>query len=192
MFSYKNKYFLIIENIKDIDLRNIKLINKYIIIYRNNGKIENNIDKLVKFRRLCKSKKIEFYVSNDEKLTSILRADGLYISAHNSSLRLAKLKRSNYKIIGSAHNIKELNIKILQGCSAIIFSRLFKVSNQFKKGFMGIVKFNLFQLSRKENLVPLGGINLSNLTKLKIVKSNSFAVFSEVKKKPTKLFSRLF
>ena len=191
MFAFKNKYFLIIENIKDIDLRNIKLINKYIIIYRNTDKIEN-IDKLVRFRRYCKSKKIDFYVSNDEKLTSDLKADGLYISAHNKNLRLAKLKKSNYKIIGSAHNIKELNIKMLQGCSSIIFSRLFKVSDPLKKGFLGVIKFNLFKLSRKENLVPLGGINLSNLTKLKMVKSNSFALLSEIKKKPAKLFNRLF
>ena len=191
MFTIKNKYFLIIENIKDIDLRNIKLINRYIIIYRNSGKIEN-IDKLVRFRRYCKSKKIDFYVSNDEKLTSDLRADGLYISAHNTNLRLAKLKKSNYKIIGSAHNVKELNIKILQGCSSIIFSRLFKASHPFKKSSLGVIKFNLFKLSRKENLVPLGGINLSNLTKLKMVKSNSFALLSEIKKKPAKLFNRLF
>ena len=40
MFAYKNKYFLIIENIKDIDLRNIKIRNKFIIIYRNNNKKE--------------------------------------------------------------------------------------------------------------------------------------------------------
>ncbi len=191
MFTFKNKYFLIIESIKDIDLRNIKLINRYIIIYRNTHKIEN-IDKLVRFRRYCKSKKIDFYVSNDEKLTSDLKADGLYISAHNRNLRLAKLKKSNYKIIGSAHNIKELNIKMLQGCSSIIFSRLFKVSDPLKKGFLGVIKFNLFKLSRKENLVPLGGINLSNLTKLKMVKSNSFALLSEIKKKPAKLFNRLF
>ena len=191
MFTIKNKYFLIIENIKDIDLRNIKLINRYIIIYRNSGKIEN-IDKLVRFRRYCKSKKIDFYVSNNEKLTSDLKADGLYISAHNTNLRLAKLKKSNYKIIGSAHNIKELNIKILQGCSDIIFSRLFKVSYSFKKSFLGVIKFNLLKLSRKENLIPLGGINLSNLTKLKMVRSNSFALLSEIKKKPAKLFNRLF
>ncbi len=191
MFTYKNKYFLIIESIKDIDLRNIKLINKYIVIYRNNGKIEN-IDKLLRFRRQCKSKKIDFYISNDEKLTADLRADGLYISAHNTSLRLAKLKKCNYKIIGSAHNIKELNIKLLQGCSDIIFPRLFKVAHPLKKGFLGIIKFNLFKLSRKENLVPLGGINLSNLTKLKMVRSNSFALLSEIKKKPAKLFNRLF
>ena len=191
MFTFKNKYFLIIENIKDIDLRNIKLINKYIIIYRNTNKIEN-IDNLLKFRSYCRIKKIDFYVSNNEKLTSDLKADGLYISAYNKNLRLAKLKRSNFKIIGSAHNIKELNIKVLQGCSSVIFSRLFEVSSPFKKGFMGVIKFNLFRLSRKENLVPLGGINLSNLNKLKMVKSGSFALLSEIKKKPAKLFNRLF
>ena len=191
MLAFKNKYFLIIENIKDIDLRNIKLINRYIIIYRNSNKIED-IDRLVKFRRYCKSKKIDFYVSNNEKLASNLKADGLYISAHNTNLRLAKLKKSNYKIIGSAHNIKELKIKILQGCSSIIFSRLFKVDHPFKSGFLGVIRFNLFKLSRKEDLIPLGGINLSNLTKLKMVQSNSFALLSEIKKKPAKLFNRLF
>ncbi len=191
MFTFKKKYFLIIENIKDIDLRNIKLINKYTIIYRNTDKIDN-INNLIKFRRYCKAKKIDFYVSNDEKLITILRADGLYISAHNRNLGLVKLKQSNFKIIGSAHNIKELNTKILQGCSSVVFSRLFKVKNPLKKGFMGVIKFNLFKLSRRENLVPLGGINLSNLNKLKMVKSNSFALLSEIKKKPAKLFNRLF
>ena len=191
MFTFKNKYFLIIENIKDIDLKNIKLINRYIIIYRNTNKIKN-IDNLLKFRRDCRSKKIDFYISNNEKLTSDLKADGLYISAHNKNLRLAKLKRSNFKIIGSAHNIKELNIKMLQGCSSVIFSRLFEVTSPYKKGFMGVIKFNLFRLSRKEDLVPLGGINLSNLNKLKTVKSSSFALLSEIKKKPAKIFNRLF
>ena len=191
MFTFKNKYFLIIENTKDIDLKNIKLINRYIIIYRNTNKIEN-IDNLIRFRRYCRSKKIDFYITNNEKLTSKLKADGLYISAHNQNLRLAKLKRSNFKMIGSAHNIKELNIKMLQGCSSVIFSRLFEVSSPFKKGFMGVIKFNLFRLSRKENLVPLGGINLSNLNKLKMVKSSSFALLSEIKKKPAKIFNRLF
>ena len=191
MFSFKNKYFLIIESIKDLNLRNIKLINKYIIIYRNKGKIEN-IEELIKFRRKCKSKKIDFFVSNNKKLSILLKADGLYISAHNLDLRLAKLKKSNFKIIGAAHNIKELNIKILQGCSDIVFSRLFKVSHPFKKGYLGVVKFNLFGLTRKTNLVPLGGINLDNLNKLKMVKSRSFALLSEIKKKPVKIFNRLF
>ena len=105
----KKKYFLIIENIKDIDLSNIKLTNKFIIIYRNKNKIDN-IEKLLKFRRNCKAKKIEFYISNDSKLMVFLNADGLYISAHNINLKLSRFRNSNYKIIGSAHNVKELNL----------------------------------------------------------------------------------
>jgi len=191
MFAFKNKYFLIIESIKDIDLSNIKNSNKFVIIYRNKNKIEN-LDKLLRFRRICRAKKIEFYVANDIKLMSVLKADGLYISAFNKNLNLIKFKNSNYKIIGSAHNIKELQIKILQGCSNVIFSRLFKTKYKFKKNFLGIIKFNLFKMSRKEHLVPLGGINLSNLNKTKTVKCNSFGLLSEIKKKPAKIFSRLF
>ena len=191
MFVYKKNYFLIIENIKDIDLSNIKLINKFAIIYRNKNK-NHNIEKLLKFRRYCKAKKIDFYISNNFKLMVSLNADGLYISSHNTDLSLSRIKNSNYKIIGSAHNIKELNLKIIQGCSHFIYSRLFNTNYKFKKGFMGIVKFNLLKLSRKENLVPLGGINMKNLNKLNLVKSNSFVLLSEIKKKPAKIFSRLF
>ena len=61
MFIIKNKYFLIIENIKDIDLKNIKIINKFFIIYRNNKKV-NELDELLRFRLKCKSKSIKFYV----------------------------------------------------------------------------------------------------------------------------------
>tara|TARA_B110000914_G_scaffold216627_1_gene221821 strand:- start:159 stop:734 length:576 start_codon:yes stop_codon:yes gene_type:complete len=191
MFAYKNKYFLLIENIKDIDLNNIKLTNKFIIIYRNKNK-NFNINKLIKFRQHCKAKKIDFYVSNNLKLMVSLSADGIYVSAHNKNLRILKLRYTNYKVIGSAHNIKELNLKVLQGCSCFIFSRLFQTRYTNKKGFMGIIKFNLFKLSRKENLVPLGGIKLSNLNKLNLVKSNSFALLSEIKKKPANIINRLF
>ena len=55
MFILKNKYFLIIENIKDIDLKNIKKRNKFSIIYRNNKKPENIID-LLRFRKICNLK----------------------------------------------------------------------------------------------------------------------------------------
>ena len=190
MFTVKNKYFLIIKSIKDIDLRNIKLHNKFSIIYRNNDKREN-IDKLQKFRKNCKTKNIDFYISNDSRLAVNLKADGIYISAHNKDLKLSKYKYLNYKIIGSAHNIFEIKTKVAQGCTDIIFSRLFDTTYKFKKGSLGIIKFNLLRINRKENILPLGGINFSKLNKLKIVKSNSFALLSEVKKKPA-ILRRLF
>ncbi len=188
---YKKKYFLFIESIKDIELSNIKLINKFVIIYRNKKKIDKLSD-LINFKRFCKSKKIDFYIANDFILMTQLNADGLYISSNNTSLKLARFKNSKFKIIGSAHNIKELQLKVIQGCSMFIFSRLFKTSYKNKGGYMGIIRFNLFKQSRKEPLIPLGGINLSNLNKLNIVKANYFAILSEVKKKPAKIFNRLF
>ncbi len=191
MLVLKNKYFFIIESIRDIDLKNIKNSNKFSIIYRSK-KIPENMEKLIQFRRFCKIRNIDFYVSNNVKLAKVLKADGIYISAYNKSLKIAYLKNFKNKIIGSAHNIKEINIKKLQGCSSIIFSRLFKTTYKGKKGFLGVVKFNLFRLSRKENLVPLGGIRLSNLNKLNTVKCNSFALSSEIIKKPTFLSRRFF
>ena len=80
MISFKNKYFLIIESIKDIDLSNIKISNKFIIIYRNK-KIIDDIDKLLQFRRYCKTKRIQFFIANNFKLMVKVNADGLYISA---------------------------------------------------------------------------------------------------------------
>ena len=56
MFICKKKYFFIIESIKDINLKKIKNLSKFNIIYRNNN--PENIDKLKKYRIDCKSKKI--------------------------------------------------------------------------------------------------------------------------------------
>ena len=191
MFIKKNKYYLIIESIKDLDLKNIKLKNKYAIIYRAN-KINDNFELLSKFRSLCRVKKVEFYVANNINLLINLKADGLYISAKNKNLNLNRLKIANYKIIGSVHNIKELRLKKLQGCTNFVFSRLFKTNYENKKGFLGIIKFNLFKKMHKEKLIPLGGINSNNINQLNIVNSDSFSFLSEIKKKPAKIFSRLF
>ena len=190
MFFFKKKYYFIIKSIRDINLKNIKNFNKYCIIYRNNN-IES-LDKIKKFRKICKNKKIQFFISNNIKLMNTLKADGLYISAYNRNLGIAYIKKLNYKIIGAAHTMQEINIKKKQGCSLIFFSRLFETSYKNKKGYLGVVKFNLLKLSTKENLVPLGGINLSNLNKLRMVKCKSIAVSSLIKEKQDEALKRFF
>ena len=64
MFALKKNYFLIIENIKDISLENIKIRNKFSIIYRNQKIIENKSD-LLNFRKKCKLKAIKFFVASE-------------------------------------------------------------------------------------------------------------------------------
>ena len=71
MFAFKKKYFLIIESIKDLNLRNIKKYNKFLIIYRNT-KTKENFNDLLKFRKQCKLKFADFYVANDRKLAVAL------------------------------------------------------------------------------------------------------------------------
>ena len=190
MFIRKNKYFFIIESIKDIDLKNIKKRDKFSVIYRNKNNLEN-ISDLLNFRRFCKLKSIKFYVANNAKLAVLLNSDGIYISSFNKSLRVLLFKKPNFKLIGSAHNLKEISLKTKQGCKLILLSKLFLVNYNKKAPFLGVVKFNNF-LKINKNLIPLGGISLDNLNNLNNINCKGVALLSEVKKKPAKILSRLF
>ena len=189
MFAFKNRYYLIIENTKDIDLKNIKKRDKFSIIYRNNRKPEN-ISDLLRFRKKCNLKSIKFYVANNLKLSVLLKADGIYLSAFNKSFKPLFLKKINYEIIGSAHDRKEMFIKTKQGCKFILFSKIFFVSYNKKASYLGVTRFNKL-LVDNNNLIPLGGINVSKLNFLKNINCEGIALLSAIKK-PTKIFSRLF
>ena len=190
MFIVKKKYFLIIENIKDIDLKNIKKRHKFFLIYRNN-KNNDNLNDLFRFRRLCKSKGIKFYIANDIKLAISLKSDGIYLSAFNKKLKFLNFKKTNFDVIGSAHNFKEISYKIKQGCSSILLSKLFLVDYDKKSPYLGVVKFNKFSRISKI-LIPLGGIKNHNLNHLNNVFCDGFALLSAIKKKPANIINRLF
>ena len=191
MLMFKKKYYLFVENTRDFNLNLIKIRDKFNIIYRNLINVEK-IEILKTYRNKCKRNGINFYIANDTNLLSKVKADGLYISANNKNLLLNGYTKKGFKVIGAAHNQREIDIKIKQGCKIIIYSRLFETTNPNKKGHLGVQKFNIISLRSGTKLVPLGGINIKNLSKLRSVISESFACLSAVKKKPTKIISRLF
>ena len=186
MFIIKNYYYLYIDNTKDIDFDYIKKNKKILVIYRNN-KITHNIEELKTFRKQCNKKGFKLYIANNFKLAIACRADVLYISSYNKKIYFNK----TLNLIGSAHNFKEINQKIKQGCTTVVLSRLFKTNYKTKKTNLGIIKFNLLKKNYLINIIPLGGINRMNLLKLNLVKSLGFALLSEVKKKPA-ISNRLF
>ena len=189
MFSFKKKYFFIIESIKDINLNNIKKYNKFSIIYRYKRSPEK-LDSLIIFRKKCKLKKIKFYIANNTNLACLLKADGIYLSASNKSFKSLNLLSLKLDIIGSAHNINEIYQKKKQKCTCIIFTKLFRVGYAPKEKFLGVVKFSsLLNINKK--IIPLGGITSTNLNKVNAIKSEGFALMTEIKKKPT-ISSRLF
>ena len=184
MFIIKKHCYLYIDSTKSINLKLIKKNLNITIIYRNNSIIES-ISTIIKFRKKLKTRKINFYIANNLRLAKICKADGLYISAYNKKFY------KHTKVIGSAHNFREINQKIKQGCGVIILSRLFKTDYLGKEDFYGPIKFNLITQKYLINLIPLGGIRNSNLLRLNNLNAKGFAILSEAKKKPT-ITSRLF
>ena len=191
MFIQKKKYYLIIENIRDINLKNLKKRSKFVIIYRNKKKETENEKELLKFRKFCKVKSIDFFVANNLDLANKLSSDGIYLSSNNNSLKALSIKKFKFRIIGSAHSIKEIYMKAKQGCKTIFLSKLFVVNYDKHAPFLGVIRFNNF-LNVNQNLIPLGGINVNNLNSLKMVKCKGLAIMSEIKKKPANIINRLF
>ena len=86
---------------------------------------------------------------------------------HHSILHYRHLNYSfkkNFKIIGSAHNIKQIRNKELQKVSKIFLSSIFKVN----KNFLGINKFKLTSKLTKKDIVVLGGITKKNIKLIKL------------------------
>ena len=95
--------------------------------------------------------------------------------AFNNSLKhLAYSFKKNFKIIGSAHNFKEIKIKESQKVEKIFLSSLFKKNNNF----LGINRFKIIAKFTNKNVVALGGISKKNLRKLALLEQSEFAGIS--------------
>jgi len=114
-------------------------------------------------------------LSNNVKLAISLNLDGAYIPSFNTNFEhLNYSYKKNFKIIGSAHNIKEMKTKELQRVKKIFLSSLFKKN----KNYLGINKFKLISQYTKQRVVALGGISRKNIKKLKLLSNQEFAGIS--------------
>ena len=145
------------------------------IIYRNYSSKLIDQSLILKIKRFCKKKSIKFYLSNNIRLAIKLDLDGAYIPAFNKSLKhLTYSYKKNFRIIGSAHNLKEIRMKENQNVKKIFLSSLFKKN----KNFLGIYKFKLLSKLTKKNVVALGGISNKNKKKLSLLNQSEFAGIS--------------
>ena len=174
-----NKYYFI----NKFDPNHIKKLDKDIsIIYRNyNSPINTNL--LIKIRDFCKKNRRKFYLSNNIKLALKFNLNGAYLPSFNTDTKHLNYKtKSNFLLIGSAHNLREIRIKETQKVSQIFVSSLFKL----EKNYLGFYKFiNLSKFS-KSKIVALGGINKKNIKRLSLLKISGYAgigIFNWGKKK---------
>ena len=106
---------------------------------------------------------MRFYLSNNIKLAINLNLDGAYIPSFNKDYNhLSFSYKKSFKLIGSAHNLKEIRNKELQKVEKIFLSSLFKKN----KNYLGINKFKLLSKLTMKKVVALGGISKKNIKKV--------------------------
>ena len=169
-------YFIDKFNLKELS----KIKKKINIVFRDYSK-KNNLDEILVTKTFCKKKGFKLYLANNLKLAIKLGLNGVYLPAFNQCEKYHNLSiYKNFKIIGSAHNIKEIKIKEGQNCEKIFISPIFKTKKN--KKFLGTVKFNLLAKNTKRKIISLGGINTENLKKIRLTKSKGIASISWIKK----------
>ena len=173
---FKPIYYYIDKFDKDEIYKLDKSIN---IIYRNYSNKFNNKE-VLKLVSLCKRQRRKVYISNSLKLALRYNFDGVYIPSFNKILKYKNIKKRKFDIIGSAHNIKEVINKELQGCTKIFLSPIFKTKKN--RSHLGIMKFNVIKLNTKKDVIALGGISEQNIKCLKMCNINGFAGISCIKK----------
>jgi len=163
-----SKYYFI--NKFDTNCINKQDINTA-IIYRNYNS-NNNLNTILKIKNHCKKKGYRFFLSNNVKLATKLDLDGAYIPSFNKKVNhLSFSKKKKFILIGSAHNIKEIRNKELQGVSLIFLSSVFKKN----KNYLGINKFKLLSKYTEKKIIALGGISKKNTKRLQILNCFGFA-----------------
>ena len=164
-----SKYYFI----NTIDTNNLqKQDRETIIIYRNYSSSNININKLLILKNFLRKKGNKLFLANNFKLALKLKLDGVYLPSFNKDFRHNNyFLKKEFIVLGSAHNLKEIKIKEKQGVKAIFISSVFR-----KKGtYLGINKFNNLKKHTCKNVIALGGINKTNIKKLKLLNIYGFA-----------------
>ena len=105
---YQKKYYFISE----YDTNLIDNLDKSVNIIYRNYQNKTDIQQIQKLKNYCKKKGNKFYLSNNFKIALNLNLDGVYLPSFNNSYKhLSYSLKKDFKIIGSAHSLREATIK---------------------------------------------------------------------------------
>ena len=178
MKNNKLDYYIFIEELNEIIVRNlIKLKQKKIKIHI----IYTKKDYLI-ISKFSKKNKIPLYFVDNLRLAIQYKAEGIFLTASNKSLKSNIKQTTKLEVIGSAHNQFEYNIKKRQHCSTIMLSPIFYNIKYSPNKILSPIKFNLITLNWDSKICALGGINNKNIKLINLTKSKSIGVKSLVLK----------
>jgi thiamine-phosphate pyrophosphorylase len=167
------KPYVFLDKINNIIKRNLlkfKYLN--IIVDIDKKEVSENELSIIKFAKI---NKIPFFFKNNYQKCIKYNASGVFLDSKNTSIIKPIQFKTNFKIIGSAHNQREYFNKVKQKCNLVMLSPLFYNEKYTKNNILNIHKFNQITLNWKTDVCALGGINLRNLKKIKLTKARSIA-----------------
>jgi len=149
------KKFYIVTKLDILTSNYFKHKNIAVIINLKNQPDSSIIRKIIK-----KNIYNKIFVSNNTKLITSKKIQGIYLSGFNNKIFLSNKNHIfNYDVIGGAHNLSEIRKKIGIGCNMIFLSPIFKTTSSPEKRSIGLVKYLLISKMFKTEIYPLGGVN---------------------------------
>ena len=86
--------------------------------------------------------------------------------------------KKSFIILGSAHNLRELNQKKRQNVDFLFLSPIFKIKK--RNYFLGTIKYNILSNYYSGKTIALGGIYKQNYRNLKNINCYGFASISYI------------
>ena len=167
------KQLFFVNNLKDAGYKIMELSSKNVVIKKG----EHGVLVFTPSNQFA----LPGFLTNNVKLALNLKLDGAYISAYNKNCRFNNyIFHKNFKLIGSAHNLKDLRFKKNQKIEEIFISPIFKKKYNFP---LGIHKLNSLFDNFKGKKIALGGINSKNLKLIKLKNFSGFAGIDYFNKK---------
>lgn len=166
-------FFFFTNNLNEKNKTNVlKFKNIAIVYYNKDSSI--NYENLIEIKKFCKKHNIKIFISDNFKVAKKYDLNGIVLSNNNYKISIFNnnlINKKKLEIVGKVHSQKDYFFKIRQNCKKIILSPVFKTKDYKNKNILGITKFNLKSLNWKRELYALGGINLNNLSKIRMTKS---------------------
>ena len=172
--------FVYLDSINEFIKFNILKIINVNIIYDN---YDFSKKVFLDIKNFCKKYNLNLFIKDNYQAAIKFKLAGLVISHTNKKILgygNPLCNKQKIKIIGKIHNQKEFFLKKQQKCERIIFSPIFLTKKYSSNQILNINRFNLISKNWNVKIFALGGINIKNISQLKMLNINGFAIKSFV------------
>ena len=170
--------FVYLDSINEFIKFNILKIINVNIIYDN---YDFSKKVFLDIKNFCKKYNLNLFIKDNYQAAIKFKLAGLVITHTNKKILgygNPLCNKQKIKIIGKVHNQKEFFLKKQQKCERIIFSPIFLTKKYSSNQNLNINKFNLISKNWNVKIFALGGINIKNISQLKMLNINGFAIKS--------------